>query len=271
PARRCPLPRPARHRQEPRGAGDRLRRDPAGPPRALSRGARPRRGSRRSPARRHAEGLRRLRHDRAAAHHRRSRDAEASAHGGRGSPRDRDAALRARLDAAHVESARGGLGQAPRRHRGRHRDARPAPPPRARAHVWAPELAHPAPQRAERALTEQRWDDASRFGAGRPRSPSRGYLEIPSSAPKTPTQGACSITIERGRRLALGTALLHWPVLPRPQLAGFQVSTEADRKSTRLNSSHVAISYAVFCLKKKKQKRENLLLKDINIITLKAA
>src|SRR5437870_8801096 len=36
----------------------------------------------------------------------------------------------------------------------------------------------------------------------------------------------------------------------------------ADRKSTRLNSSHVAISYAVFCLKKKKvaheQKRNEL-------------
>src|SRR5439155_26106935 len=29
----------------------------------------------------------------------------------------------------------------------------------------------------------------------------------------------------------------------------------ADRKSTRLNSSHVAISYAVFCLKKKKAGR----------------
>src|SRR5205807_3712502 len=28
---------------------------------------------------------------------------------------------------------------------------------------------------------------------------------------------------------------------------------EADRKSTRLNSSHLVISYAVFCLKKKKQ------------------
>src|SRR5690606_41332880 len=28
---------------------------------------------------------------------------------------------------------------------------------------------------------------------------------------------------------------------------------EQDRKSTRLNSSHVKISYAVFCLKKKKQ------------------
>src|SRR5256885_2473902 len=28
---------------------------------------------------------------------------------------------------------------------------------------------------------------------------------------------------------------------------------ETDRKSTRLNSSHLVISYAVFCLKKKKQ------------------
>src|SRR5215475_10966261 len=31
-----------------------------------------------------------------------------------------------------------------------------------------------------------------------------------------------------------------------------------DRKSTRLNSSHVKISYAVFCLKKKKKKQKNL-------------
>src|SRR5258708_27372575 len=31
----------------------------------------------------------------------------------------------------------------------------------------------------------------------------------------------------------------------------------ADRKSTRLNSSHQIISYAVFCLKKKKNKSEN--------------
>src|SRR5207249_8624747 len=30
-----------------------------------------------------------------------------------------------------------------------------------------------------------------------------------------------------------------------------------DRKSTRLNSSHVSISYAVFCLKKKKKKKKN--------------
>src|SRR5256885_17272998 len=32
----------------------------------------------------------------------------------------------------------------------------------------------------------------------------------------------------------------------------------ADRKSTRLNSSHLVISYAVFCLKKKKKKHDHL-------------
>src|SRR6266511_5810808 len=36
----------------------------------------------------------------------------------------------------------------------------------------------------------------------------------------------------------------------RPHRAG--VAEGRDRKSTRLNSSHVKISYAVFCLKKKK-------------------
>src|SRR5256885_10251926 len=40
---------------------------------------------------------------------------------------------------------------------------------------------------------------------------------------------------------------------------------ESDRKSTRLNSSHLVISYAVFCLKKKKQ-RSALLLIPCNIV-----
>src|SRR5437773_8650977 len=31
-----------------------------------------------------------------------------------------------------------------------------------------------------------------------------------------------------------------------------------DRKSTRLNSSHITISYAVFCLKKKKKKKKQI-------------
>src|SRR5690625_6892372 len=36
------------------------------------------------------------------------------------------------------------------------------------------------------------------------------------------------------------------------------VHAQVDRKSTRLNSSHVAISYAVFCLKKKKQQHKEM-------------
>src|SRR5690349_21976456 len=38
---------------------------------------------------------------------------------------------------------------------------------------------------------------------------------------------------------------------------------QLDRKSTRLNSSHVEISYAVFCLKKKKKKKIQLIMKKI--------
>src|SRR5205809_6065569 len=36
-----------------------------------------------------------------------------------------------------------------------------------------------------------------------------------------------------------------------------QTESRADRKSTRLNSSHGYISYAVFCLKKKKKNKHN--------------
>src|SRR5258708_26407652 len=41
------------------------------------------------------------------------------------------------------------------------------------------------------------------------------------------------------------------PVQPRRDLRGGVVLEVLDRKSTRLNSSHQIISYAVFCLKKK--------------------
>src|SRR5690625_6033002 len=43
---------------------------------------------------------------------------------------------------------------------------------------------------------------------------------------------------------------------PLVALVGKGVTYE-DRKSTRLNSSHVAISYAVFCLKKKNNHKDN--------------
>src|SRR5438132_13515140 len=43
--------------------------------------------------------------------------------------------------------------------------------------------------------------------------------------------------------LAIGMGLLWWRLH----------ASQIDRKSTRLNSSHTVISYAVFCLKKKRQ------------------
>src|SRR5256885_10181094 len=43
--------------------------------------------------------------------------------------------------------------------------------------------------------------------------------------------------------------------------------TKADRKSTRLNSSHLVISYAVFCLKKKKKYNSCIQRQSYDIIT----
>src|SRR5690242_21042658 len=40
-----------------------------------------------------------------------------------------------------------------------------------------------------------------------------------------------------------------------PALEQLREAIDLDRKSTRLNSSHMSISYAVFCLKKKKKKK----------------
>src|SRR5688572_32586061 len=41
---------------------------------------------------------------------------------------------------------------------------------------------------------------------------------------------------------------------------------EPDRKSTRLNSSHSQISYAVFCLKKKKNNHDNQCIKHMSTV-----
>src|SRR5690606_14589659 len=43
-----------------------------------------------------------------------------------------------------------------------------------------------------------------------------------------------------------------WPEIAEVMREALGSTVERDRKSTRLNSSHVKISYAVFCLKKKK-------------------
>src|SRR5688500_14663856 len=57
------------------------------------------------------------------------------------------------------------------------------------------------------------------------------------------------IGFSRGKNAGAGVAKI---------LVNFSIATIAwwaDRKSTRLNSSHLVISYAVFCLKKKKKKK----------------
>src|SRR3712207_7041714 len=70
--------------------------------------------------------------------------------------------------------------------------------------------------------------------------------------------------VARSTDQGLGT---FWDAVTAPQavaalkltvVASLIVSFRADRKSTRLNSSHANISYAVFCLKKKKKQDSSL-------------
>src|SRR5690554_214457 len=70
------------------------------------------------------------------------------------------------------------------------------------------------------------------------------------------THALCAPEVEKG--FPLGIELMGQTVHQAGIGAGMVVDeggVVADRKSTRLNSSHVRISYAVFCLKKKKKKK----------------
>src|SRR3712207_8028849 len=63
------------------------------------------------------------------------------------------------------------------------------------------------------------------------------------------TDDAPEVDVQGVRQTLLGVAIDHHPIAkPFGQLL------LEDRKSTRLNSSHANISYAVFCLKKKKRR-----------------
>src|SRR5690606_40486196 len=78
-----------------------------------------------------------------------------------------------------------------------------------------------------------------------------------SEKPRDQVQPPSEISTFRPGWRAL--SCLSWFQLPRSgwsQVSAVPVTLSPawkDRKSTRLNSSHVKISYAVFCLKKKKQ------------------
>src|SRR5690606_41649211 len=67
------------------------------------------------------------------------------------------------------------------------------------------------------------------------------------------SRGRACVYLSRYESLAILEVLVHLEnTAVLKEFTLFQVSIKADRKSTRLNSSHVKISYAVFCLKKKK-------------------
>src|SRR5690625_6169988 len=69
------------------------------------------------------------------------------------------------------------------------------------------------------------------------------HLRVHSLVGCPPATAASPVAVATGCSMVAIRSLLS---SPRPRATG-------DRKSTRLNSSHVAISYAVFCLKKKKK------------------
>src|SRR3989442_11981890 len=66
-----------------------------------------------------------------------------------------------------------------------------------------------------------------------------------------------SIPIAEPRRGPRPTRILPLRLRRQPVEAIGGNPSRRDRKSTRLNSSHVRISYAVFCLKKKKHQQDN--------------
>src|SRR2546429_5073327 len=71
----------------------------------------------------------------------------------------------------------------------------------------------------------------------------------PTSASRIPQCKTCRVSLPRKRRSSQTCGFSGGVVRSATSFGGSQ---RKDRKSTRLNSSHGYISYAVFCLKKKK-------------------
>src|SRR5207249_6613573 len=71
-----------------------------------------------------------------------------------------------------------------------------------------------------------------------------------TTAPDTRAE-AGSARVEQHRHIELDRRRVQ--VVEAPVVGGEALAARVDRKSTRLNSSHVSMSYAVFCLKKKKK------------------
>src|SRR5438034_3025891 len=77
----------------------------------------------------------------------------------------------------------------------------------------------------------------------------------PMDTPATQSWTKSATTLARARRYLQGRTLYGPPSMPTVLATTdfWSLTSTIDRKSTRLNSSHTVISYAVFCLKKKKK------------------
>src|SRR5438128_4877152 len=84
------------------------------------------------------------------------------------------------------------------------------------------------------------------------RRPPRSTLFPYTTLFRSAAAPACAPCFQR--ECAFGAPCLAAIEVGRVAAAALHGAPKADRKSTRLNSSHGSISYAVFCLKKKKQK-----------------
>src|SRR3712207_8180939 len=78
----------------------------------------------------------------------------------------------------------------------------------------------------------------------------RSHGVVPAARPAAAQPRPCAGQQQHAERVEQQQVV----VRPGEAVAGAEPQ-EQDRKSTRLNSSHANISYAVFCLKKKKKKR----------------
>src|SRR5437899_9870403 len=79
--------------------------------------------------------------------------------------------------------------------------------------------------------------------------------EIPRPSWATTTAAQAMIPVEKLSTIDPNAEL--WTAMEKMGRDGINQMPVIDRKSTRLNSSHLGISYAVFCLKKKKKKKES--------------
>src|SRR2546426_3484156 len=70
-----------------------------------------------------------------------------------------------------------------------------------------------------------------------------------------PSRNGKGLQLYRSRLRSVRIAFEDGKLRARVELGACRPRRQSDRKSTRLNSSHLVISYAVFCLKKKKKYR----------------